>query len=120
MNQNSIFFCLNKITVNGDRHWINCRNNSNDEIIKWIELLRGQNGNSGDLRLRKMWQTNKPSIQGPWTPFTHRHPSMNLVQFPDEILSKPVDIEKSATEHLIEIFEKQKIEESNLNKNRAE
>lgn len=67
-----------------------------------------------------MWQTNKPSIQGPWTPFTHRHPSMNLVQFPDEILSKPVDIEKSATEHLIEIFEKQKIEESNLNKNRAE
>lgn len=109
--------------VNGERQWVNCRNNTSEEIRKWIELLRGQNGDSSALRLRKMWHTDKPSIQGPWTPFTHRNPEMNLVVFPTENLSKPLDIEMSATEKLMELFQKQKIDSSeniSLDKNRAE
>lgn len=101
--------------MNGDRHYINCHNYTRDEICKWIELLRGQNGDSSATRLRKSFHTEKPSIQGPWTPFTHRNPALNLVTFPNEELSKPLDVPKTATEKLIEIFEKQKLlEDSNI------
>lgn len=106
--------------VNGERHWINCRGQSNEEIIKWVDLLRGQNGNSSAFRLRKMWHTEKPSIQGPWTPFTHKNPELNLVVFPDEKLSQPLDIETSATEKLLELFKRQKIAEQNVDGKQAE
>lgn len=88
---------------------------------KWIELLRGQNGNSSSMRLRKMWHTDKPSIQGVWTPFTHRNTELNLVVFPASNLAKPLDVEQTATEKLMELFEKQKLEDDNsLDKKRAE
>lgn len=64
-----------------------------------------------------MWHTDQPSIQGVWSPFTHQNPELNLVVFPDEKLSKPLDIEQSATEKLLELFEKQKISEQNLKQN---
>ena len=79
-------------------------------------MLRGQNGDSSSLRLRKMWHTDKPSIQGPWTPFTHKNPALNLVVFPSEELSKPLDVQKTATDTLIELFEKQKLQESSNTK----
>lgn len=100
---------LRSTTVNGERQWINCRNNTNEEITKWIELLRGQNGDSSALRLRKMWHTEQPSIQGVWSPFTHQNPQHNLTTFPVEQLSKPLDVQQSATEKLIEIFAQQKL-----------
>lgn len=98
--------------VNGDRQWINCRNNTSEEITKWIDLLRGQNGDSSSFRLRKMWHTDQPSIQGPWTPFTHRAPELNLVRFPADDLSRPLDVQPSATEQLIRLFEQQKLAEA--------
>lgn len=100
---------------------MSCRDHNADQITKWVELLKNQNGNSAEIRYRKMWHTNFPSIQGVWTPFTHRNPALNVAQLPDENLSKPVDIEQTATEKLIEIFKKQQIQgEINLEKNRAE
>lgn len=81
-------------------------------------MLRGQNGDSSALRLRKMWHTDKPSIQGPWTPFTHRNPELNLVVFPKAELSRPLDLEMTATEKLIELFKQQKLD--SLDKSRAE
>ncbi|XP_055386075.1 39S ribosomal protein L43, mitochondrial [Condylostylus longicornis] len=95
--------------LNGEREWVNCRNNSRDEINKWVNLLKTQNGPSSSIRLRKMWHTDNPSIQGPWTPFTLRHPVQNLMQFPNKDLARPLDVEKSATERVIELMEKQKI-----------
>lgn len=85
-----------------------------------MDLLRGQNGNSSATRLRKMWHTDKPSIQGPWTPFTHKSPELNLVVFPDENLSKPLDIETTATEKLLELYKQQKLSEQNLDAKQAE
>lgn len=79
-------------------------------MCKWTDVLRTQNGSSSDRRLRKLWHTDKPSIQGPWTPFAHRHSELNLVIFPNEDLSKALDIQKTATEKLIELFEKQKLD----------
>lgn len=118
----SIYNYLSLFAVNGDRQWVNCRNNTSEEIRKWIELLRGQNGDSSALRLRKMWHTDRPSIQGPWTPFTHRSPELNLVTFPQANLSRPLDVKQSATEKLIELFEQQKLQANSesLDKSRAE
>ncbi|XP_061389432.1 large ribosomal subunit protein mL43 [Musca vetustissima] len=94
--------------LNGEREWLNCRNTTKEDILKWIEFLKTQNGPSSSMRLRKMWHTDVPSIQGPWTPFTIRNPEMNLVSFPSTEHSQPLDIEKSATEKLLELYKEQK------------
>lgn len=107
-------------SVNGEREWVNCRNYSHEEMIKWVDLLHKQSRDNGVTRYRKMWHTKKPSIQGPWTPFTHKSPDLNLVVFPDEKLSQPLDIQQSASEKLLELFEKQKISEQNLDEKQAE
>lgn len=106
--------------MNGERHWLNCRNQDEELVIKWIDLMRTQNQNSSEMRLRKLWHTDIPSIQGPWSPYTHKNPELNLVVFPDSKLSKPMDVEQSASEKLIELFKKQKLEEEELNKKRGE
>lgn len=97
--------------LNGDRHWMCVRNNTEEEITKWVELLRTQNGNTSASRLLKLIHTEQPSIQGPWTPYAHANPALNTTTFPDDRLSTPVDIEQSATEKLLEIFEKQKLQQ---------
>lgn len=56
-----------------------------------------------------MWHTECPSVQGVWSPFTNMDPALNVTQFPNEELSKPVWEEKSATEELLEIINKQKV-----------
>lgn len=62
---------------------MNVSNYSREDIVKWMELLRTQFHDGTKLRLRKLWHTEFPSIQGPWTPFTFKDPSHNLVQFPN-------------------------------------
>lgn len=96
---------------------MSCRNNTKEEIRKWVELLRSQNSDSSKTRLRKMWHTDMPSIQSPWTPFTHRDPAQNLFTYPEINLSKTENLEPSATEKLIELFQKQKIENIKLEDN---
>ncbi|GAB0093974.1 mitochondrial ribosomal protein L43 [Sergentomyia squamirostris] len=94
--------------LNGEKHWLNCANRPHDEIIKWMELLREQNSDSSAVRWRKLWHTDVPSIQGVWTPFTHRHPSQNLLQFPNNESRQPIESPKSATEILLERYHEQK------------
>lgn len=84
-----------------------CHNNSREEIVKWLNLLRTQSGNHDGTRLRKLWHTDRPSIQGPWTPYTFRDPALNLAEFPNEDLSRPLNQPKTATEELLELFNKQ-------------
>lgn len=103
--------------VNGEKDWISCHNLPRDEILKWLELMKTQSGQFIGLRLRKLQHTDNPSIQGPWTPFTFRDPKLNLVQFPNEQLSKTTP-SSTAQEDLRKIFEKQQME--NLEKRRAE
>jgi large subunit ribosomal protein L43 len=78
----SPFECLLSILVNGERHLVNCHNHSRDEVVKWVNLLRTQSGNQ-IIRLRKMWHTDCPSIQGPWSPFVNKDPEFNLADFPN-------------------------------------
>lgn len=95
--------------LNGDRHWLNVRMFTEEQLTKWIDLMRTQNGNTSAIRMRKLWHTDWPSIQGVWTPYTHKHPEFNIAQFPNKKFSRPIDIEQTATEKLLELFEKQKL-----------
>ncbi|XP_039481800.1 39S ribosomal protein L43, mitochondrial [Drosophila santomea] len=111
--------------LNGEREWMSCRNNTQEEISKWIDLLKTQNGNSSSLRLRKMWHTEVPSIQGPWTPFLLRSPETTGQAYPNAEASKPLETPQTATEKLIELFRQQQLEAGEeahdaLNKKRAE
>uniref|UniRef100_A0A1L8DRN0 Large ribosomal subunit protein mL43 n=1 Tax=Nyssomyia neivai TaxID=330878 RepID=A0A1L8DRN0_9DIPT len=98
--------------LNGEKQWINCINRPHEEIMKWMELLRKQNSDSSAVRWRKLWHTDVPSIQGVWTPFTHRNPQNNLVQFPNESARKPIEWPTSATEILLNMYEKEKQDSS--------
>lgn len=82
-----------------------------------MNLLKTQSGSSG-TRLRKLWHTDYPSIQGPWTPYTFRDPALNLATFPNVELSNAPNQQKSATQELLELFEKQKLD--SLDTKRAE
>ncbi|KAJ8950450.1 hypothetical protein NQ318_010327 [Aromia moschata] len=103
--------------LNGDAQWISCRNFTQEEISKWMNLLKTQSNNNTGTRLKKLWHTDHPSIQGPWTPYTFRDPKLNLVEFPNTEWSQPADMTNTSQDDLVELFKKQKIEE--LNKNRA-
>lgn len=81
-----------------------------EEIIKWLELKRTQSGDSSAIRYRKHWHTDIPSIQGPWSPFTHRNPLFNLAKYPDTSLGEQLNKEQTATEKLIELFKAQQIQ----------
>lgn len=67
--------------MNGQKHNIHCVNYTIDECAKWLDLLKTQSGNE-IIRLRKLWHTENPSIQGVWTPFTNRAPELNTYNFP--------------------------------------
>lgn len=84
------------------------RNNTVEEVSKWFNLLKLQNGDTSAMRYRKHWHTEMPSIQGVWTPFTHRNPPNNLVEFPDTKLGEVLEREKTATEILLELVEERK------------
>lgn len=89
--------------MNGDRTWMSARNQDSDEITKWLALKVTQNGDTTSIRYRKHWQTEVPSVQGPWTPFTHRNPELNLADFPNIVLGEPLNKEQTATEKLLEL-----------------
>lgn len=71
--------------------------------------MKLQHGDTSSMRYRKHWQTEQPSIQGPWTPFTLRNPPNNLVQYPDLELGEVLNKEQTATEKLIEMMESNQI-----------
>ncbi|KAJ9579560.1 hypothetical protein L9F63_004745 [Diploptera punctata] len=111
--------CFSAEYLNGEKHYLNCHNFSRNDIHKWINLLRTQSGNQL-IRYRKLWHTDNPSIQGPWSPFVNRRPELNLAEFPNEELSRPFYMPKTATDRLREIFEEQQRNVESLDNKRAE
>ncbi|CAD1481154.1 unnamed protein product, partial [Heterotrigona itama] len=77
------------------------------DIIQWMELLKTQYHDGPALRLLKLWHTDFPSIQGPWTPFTFKNPSLNQIKFPDKKIGEALKFKPTATEELIRLFEEQ-------------
>ncbi|XP_030751572.1 39S ribosomal protein L43, mitochondrial [Sitophilus oryzae] len=104
--------------LNGDTQWVNARNFTEDEILKWLKLLKSQSSDRTGIRLRKLIHTDFPSVQGPWTPYTFRDPQLNKVEFPCPELTGPFINETSATEELLELYKRQKL--GNVEESRAE
>lgn len=88
---------------------MNARNYTKEDVEKWFNLLKQQYGDTSSMRYRKHWQTEQPSIQGPWTPFTHRNPPNNLVEYPDLELGEVLNKEQTATEKLLELVKNNQI-----------
>ncbi|XP_054016677.1 39S ribosomal protein L43, mitochondrial [Hylaeus anthracinus] len=93
--------------LNGESHWMCVANYTREDIVQYMELLRTQYHDGTSLRLIKLWRTDFPSIQGPWTPFTFKDPSLNLAKFPDEKLGEYMKKRPTATEELIRLFKEQ-------------
>lgn len=79
-----------------------------DEIFKWLSLMTQQAGDTEPIRYRKNWHTDMPSIQGPWTPWTHKNPSTLLASFPNKELGCPLEMEETASEKLIRLYKERK------------
>ncbi|RZF42537.1 hypothetical protein LSTR_LSTR004456 [Laodelphax striatellus] len=104
--------CVQAEYLNGEEHHISLHNMSLEETTKWINLLPMRSGRPTNLRLRKYWHTDSPSIQGVWSPFTNRDPALNLAQFPMEEFSKRKNLTKTATEIILERWQEQKEKDS--------
>lgn len=102
--------------LNGEREVISCHNFTSQEMVKWLTLYTTRSG-TPLMKYIKMWHTDCPSIQGVWSPFTNMDPELNTLQFPCEERSRPVYVEKSATESLLEIVKSKKIGSNNHNDN---
>ncbi|GBP52727.1 hypothetical protein EVAR_43928_1 [Eumeta japonica] len=85
-------------------------------ILQWFGnlVLRTQSGDIASTRLRKFQYTDHPSIQGPWTPFTFKNPELNVASLPDPKFGANDRLPMSATERLRIMFEKQKLNETDL------
>nr|CAG4644382.1 EOG090X0FS9 [Lepidurus arcticus] len=105
--------------LNGEREILSLKNMSREEVLKWLEFIRCKSG-SPIIRFRKPHHTDFPTIQGVWTPFTYQNPENNVAVYPNESLSQPVVMPRSATEQLLEIFERSGQSVEHLKKTRAE
>ncbi|XP_068210584.1 large ribosomal subunit protein mL43 [Palaemon carinicauda] len=106
--------CLKAEYLNGGEEYISTHNLPCEDIVRWMAYMRGRSGYPTE-RLRKLQHTDHPSIQGVWTPWLHRDPQVNITTYPNEELSSAPVKEKSATEIIREMFEKQKLMESETN-----
>nr|CAG4636592.1 EOG090X0FS9 [Eubosmina coregoni]SVE70124.1 EOG090X0FS9 [Eubosmina coregoni] len=97
--------------LNGEKEHLSCHHFNKEEVFKWLSYLTTRSGIPA-MRFHKYQHTDYPSIQGVWTPFTHQAPEINVAQFPHEILSKPVNLQPTATDTLLEIFKRTQIKES--------
>jgi large subunit ribosomal protein L43 len=95
--------------VNGDRRWMSARKQTQEEILKWVNLMTLQAGDTEPIRYRKNWHTDMPSIQGPWTPFLHKNPETNLSSYPNEELGTQLDLPETASEKLIRLMKEQEL-----------
>lgn len=91
-----------------------------EDITKWLELKLTQAGDTAAIRYRKHWHTDIPSVQGPWSPFTHQNPMFSIAKFPDTSLGEKLNMEKTATEKLLELFSEQQQEQQQIQSKDAE
>ena len=68
--------------VNGEREYMSLHNFEAEEIYKWCDHLTTRSGYP-IVKLLKNQHTDVPSIQGPWTPWTHKSPAVNTATFPN-------------------------------------
>ncbi|KAH9380374.1 hypothetical protein HPB48_014541 [Haemaphysalis longicornis] len=85
--------------LNGERDMMRANHLSASELVKWVDHFRTRSG-VPIVRVIKYWNTNHPSVQGFWTPFTNRPTEQNLLKFPCGELSEFKSVFPTATEQL--------------------
>lgn len=68
-------FLVIHVSVNGNSKIVEVKNKTPEEIEHWVERLRHESGVKVQ-KIRKFWHTENPSIQGTWTPFLNKPPSL--------------------------------------------
>lgn len=91
--------------MNGNTVYLNAANKPKEELCEWIGHLRSRSG-VDIVRLRKMWHTDNPSIQGVWTPFTNKSSRLNVTEFPDNENFRLRMSEETASERLLRLAER--------------
>ncbi|XP_064603450.1 large ribosomal subunit protein mL43-like [Liolophura sinensis] len=94
--------------LNGNAHTIHAQMLSEEELCKWVDYLHSRSG-VPLVRLRKMWHTDNPSIQGVWHPFLNKDTALNVTSLPDPELSQFHSKKQSATEKLLEMARQLKL-----------
>ncbi|RWS26222.1 39S ribosomal protein L43-like protein [Leptotrombidium deliense] len=89
--------------LNGNAHWMSLTKMSSKEIKAWIGYFTARSGDPV-MRYRRPIRTEWPSVQGPWNPFLNMPTKLNISEFPNEERSKFIPEKKSATEQLIDMF----------------
>jgi len=92
--------------LNGNRHWQSLEKYSREDVGAWLDVVRTASGKEFQTQ-NKMEYTETPTVQGMWNSFTNANPSTAAATFPEERLSRPFPHEKTASERLRELFEKQ-------------
>ena len=92
--------------LNGNRHWQSLERYSREEVGAWLDVVRTASGKEFRTQ-NKMEYTETPTVQGMWNSFTNADPSTAAAAFPEERLSRPFPHEKTASERLRELFERQ-------------
>jgi len=98
--------------LNGERHWKSFHHYSKEEVREWLDVMRNASGKEFQVQ-QKYEYTDNPSIQGMWNSFTNVDPSVALAKFPDTTLSIPRGANMSATDALMQEYEKQNSENVN-------
>ena len=70
-----LYSLLPFVLVNGNSKIVEVKNKTPEEIKEWIERLRNESGVKVQ-KIRQFWHTENPSIQGTWTPFLNKPPSL--------------------------------------------
>lgn len=87
--------------IDGNRHTLSFWRKSASEIEHWIDYHVTRSGREL-YKLHSPISSYRPSVQGIWTPFYFRDPSLINTQFPNEELGRCIPGRPSATDQLVE------------------
>ncbi len=92
--------------MNGSRQNHDINQYTREKIKDWLEFMRTRKGDTL-VRLLKKQQTQNPSIQGVWNPFTNKQPWLNVEKYPTDKLRQPLNREITATEKIMQLAKSQ-------------
>lgn len=97
--------------LNGQSHWMNIKNFSDVEIEMWLEFLRTRSGYELS-QLISDYNVSMPSVQGFWNPYLNRPSTLNGKTFPCQERGQYKPELPSATEQLLELSKRLKMEQT--------
>jgi len=91
--------------LNGEKFHQSLHNYPCDEVSGYMEMYRGQSGVEYSAQ-DKYSYSDHPSIQGYWSPTTHKDPNDNLMKYPGDLTSNNDEV--TATQMIQQMFSQQK------------